>query len=207
LLPVCCPPAEPLLLRKLSPQRCKIRPGPHGRGGRRLVGLANGPRPALGLVEKEAAPPKGRQRGSRWPGRSHPPAEPEPRGGLAGRHDRRRAAATGAAPVASCTADHTHREDWQNVSALVPTGELPPLRWRHAMHSDHPPRLLLAALAREQQGSTLQPDPTPPWPPPWPPLPPEPPEPPEPLEPPEPPLPPKPTTKAWAESWRDPPHR
>jgi hypothetical protein len=25
LLPICCPPAEPLLLRKLSPQRCKVR--------------------------------------------------------------------------------------------------------------------------------------------------------------------------------------
>ena len=47
------------------------------------------------------------------------------------------------------------------------------------MHSNHPPSLLLAALAREQQGSTLLPDPTPPQPP----------------LPPEPPLPPKPTTK------------
>ena len=49
LLPICCPPAEPLLLRKLSPQRGTVLSGPHG--GRRLVGLANGPRPALGLVE------------------------------------------------------------------------------------------------------------------------------------------------------------
>jgi hypothetical protein len=53
LLPICCPPAEPLLLRKLSPQRYTVRPGPHGRGGRRLIGLAHGPRPALGLVERK----------------------------------------------------------------------------------------------------------------------------------------------------------
>jgi hypothetical protein len=74
---------------------------------------------------------------------------------------------------------------WQNVLARVPTGEPPQVLWRQAMRSDHPPRLLLAALAREQQGATWQPDPTPP-----PPMPP-----PPPLE---------PLTKARAESWRDP---
>jgi hypothetical protein len=55
------------------------------------------------------------------------------------------------------------------------------------MRSDHQPRLLLAALAREQQGAALQPDPI---------------SPPSttPLLPP----PPEPLTKARAESWHDP---
>ena len=80
LLPICCPPAEPLLLRKLSLQRCPVRPGPHGRGGRRLVGLANGRRPALGLLEgKQLRLPKAADQAV-VAGPVSPTAEPEPRG-------------------------------------------------------------------------------------------------------------------------------
>jgi len=135
-------------------------------------------------TREESAPPKGCQRGSRPPGaglalrpswtlaeRTQPASRPP------------QSIRYGSRVVAICTADQTHREDWQNVSALVPTGEPPQLLWRQAMPSDHQPRLLLAALAREQQGSTLQPDLLPPWPPP----------------------PPEPMTEVRAESWRDPP--
>jgi hypothetical protein len=94
LLPICRPPAEPLLVRKLSPQRCRVRPGPHDPGGRRLVGLANRPRPALGLVEgkKLRLPKAANQAAGRRAGLTYGRAGAYRRG-PAGRDDRRRAAA------------------------------------------------------------------------------------------------------------------
>jgi hypothetical protein len=76
-----------------------------------------------------AAPPEGRQPGSRSPGRSHlrPSQRLTERTSRSSRPPPSRR--YGAAPVASCTAAQTHHEAWQNVSALIPTGERPQLLW------------------------------------------------------------------------------